>query len=287
MKARDHKGRWFALALLVLGTCLAGPAVAAGADALCLACHDAGNWPGVHALLDGPHGVASDPRSPAGGAGCATCHEAGEHPRNPTVAPTPVEGACIACHRADALHWETSVHAAEDVQCSTCHDVHATRATVAREDQADGCYGCHRDVRMEANLPSRHPIREGLTTCSDCHAPHGSLERASLRGVNPNESCLDCHEAQRGPFLFDHPAASDDCGNCHVPHGSVHEPLLARRPPQLCQQCHLANFHPSDLVAGGGLPGARPDANLLGRNCLSCHPRVHGSNHPSGARLTR
>jgi hypothetical protein len=26
---------------------------------------------------------------------------------------------------------------------------------------------------------------------------------------------------------------------------------------------------------------------LLGRNCMNCHPKIHGSNHPSGARLTR
>jgi hypothetical protein len=26
---------------------------------------------------------------------------------------------------------------------------------------------------------------------------------------------------------------------------------------------------------------------MLGKNCLNCHSQVHGSNHPSGARLTR
>jgi hypothetical protein len=26
---------------------------------------------------------------------------------------------------------------------------------------------------------------------------------------------------------------------------------------------------------------------MLGKNCLNCHSQIHGSNHPSGARLTR
>jgi hypothetical protein len=26
---------------------------------------------------------------------------------------------------------------------------------------------------------------------------------------------------------------------------------------------------------------------LLGRSCLNCHSQVHGSNHPSGAKLHR
>jgi hypothetical protein len=26
---------------------------------------------------------------------------------------------------------------------------------------------------------------------------------------------------------------------------------------------------------------------LLGKGCVNCHSQVHGTNHPSGARLTR
>jgi hypothetical protein len=37
-----------------------------------------------------------------------------------------------------------------------------------------------------------------------------------------------------------------------------------------------------ERVAGGS-----GNQNVLGKNCLNCHGQVHGSNHPSGARLTR
>jgi len=96
-----------------------------------------------------------------------------------------------------------------------------------------------------------------------------------------------CHADKRGPFLFEHPPATEDCSLCHLPHGSVNENLLATRTPFLCQQCHSAAFHPSQLNDGQGLPNANASPFLLGQNCMNCHPQVHGSNHPSGARLTR
>jgi hypothetical protein len=35
------------------------------------------------------------------------------------------------------------------------------------------------------------------------------------------------------------------------------------------------------------MPGGTANQNVLGKNCMNCHGQVHGSNHPSGARLTR
>jgi hypothetical protein len=66
--------------------------------------------------------------------------------------------------------------------------------------------------------------------------------------------------------------------------------MLKARAPFLCQQCHLAQFHPSTAYSGTGLPGdAIPSGaqQLLGKNCMNCHSQVHGSNHPSGVRKTR
>jgi hypothetical protein len=41
------------------------------------------------------------------------------------------------------------------------------------------------------------------------------------------------------------------------------------------------------LFDGDGLPDRQANQNLLGKNCMNCHSQVHGSNHPSGARMTR
>ncbi len=275
---------------------------APASDQLCLGCHSEAAWPGLHEIFEGSHGITDDPRTPQAGDGCSSCHgAAGEHPRNPINVGPEVSfgpkhrasvdaqnGACLGCHQSDARHWDGGTHAIEDVVCGDCHDAHVRREEVLiRTEQAGVCYDCHQDVRAQVRLPSRHPIEEAKTVCSDCHVPHGSVKPGELAGINLNDTCLECHEDQRGPFLFEHPPVAEDCSNCHVPHGAVHEPLLDARGPHLCQQCHVANFHPSDLVSGGGLPGGRASSLLLGRNCMNCHPKVHGSNHPSGARLTR
>jgi DmsE family decaheme c-type cytochrome len=289
-----------------LGICAAYVVVtvadAAEDDRTCLRCHNLKTWPQVHEIFATPHGVAADARTPEGGAGCASCHGDGsEHRRKskevaPEIgfgprhvsAPEVQNGACLGCHAAAMPHWQGGSHAREDLSCTACHQIHSRdRAVQVRTTQAGVCYQCHRDVRAEVNLPSRHPIREAEMVCTDCHNAHGTLKAADLLGINPTETCLGCHQELRGPFLFDHPPASDDCGTCHRPHGSVHEPLLVARGPQLCQECHLAAFHPSDLNAGGGLPGGMPNPALLGRDCMNCHPKIHGTNHPSGARLTR
>src|SRR3546814_1668122 len=63
-----------------------------------------------------------------------------------------------------------------------------------------------------------------------------------------------------------------DCSICHKPHGSVNDNLLVNRGPWLCQQCHLAQFHPSTAYSGTGLPGANTPSGaqqMLGKNCLN------------------
>jgi len=264
------------------------------ADNMCVMCHQAASM-NTHARFGSSD---KNNRQP----GCTSCHgDSATHLSNPMNASPdvtfksasgtskePQNNQCRACHQKTTQHWDNSVHALEDLSCNSCHKVHGQKeALLAPEQQITMCTNCHQQVRSETRLPSHHPVEEAEMTCSACHNPHGSITPGELTGISLNDTCLTCHESQRGPFLFDHPPASDDCTNCHRPHGSVHEPLLTARGPQLCQQCHVANFHPSDLNAGGGLPGRQASASLLGKNCMSCHPAVHGSNHPSGARLTR
>lgn len=229
---------------------------------------------------------------------CDSCHaDSAEHARRPRqVAPglsfgTDAETAagaesCLACHQAAGSHWLASSHSREGLSCASCHETHTGQRRSAESDQAT-CLSCHADVRASLNMPSRHPVREGITKCVDCHEPHGTMNPADLLEVTLNESCLSCHESLRGPHLFEHQPVTEDCSLCHKPHGSVHASLLQTRGPLLCQQCHMANFHPSSPLGGSGLSGGAAAASLLGRNCLNCHPKVHGSNHPSGARLSR
>jgi DmsE family decaheme c-type cytochrome len=172
--------------------------------------------------------------------------------------------------------------------CAGCHDAHQQLDRAMAADTAtEQCLDCHPRTRAEIRLPSRHPVLEGKTACSDCHNPHGSMGDGALHQLSLNENCLSCHEELRGPYLWEHQPVTEDCSLCHRPHGSVNARLLTSRGPALCQQCHAAAFHPSVPFGADGLPGAAPNENLLGKNCMNCHSQVHGSNHPSGARLMR
>ncbi|MBD3649223.1 MAG: DmsE family decaheme c-type cytochrome [Pseudomonadales bacterium] len=196
---------------------------------------------------------------------------------------------CMNCHEGSArMHWMDSAHDVEGLSCNDCHQIHVQRDPVLDKNRQIGvCFECHKAEQAKINLPSRHPIKEGQTVCSDCHNPHGSSTVADLNAPSLVEACVTCHKEKRGPFIFEHPPAAEDCSECHEPHGSAQPSLLVTRPPFLCQQCHLAAFHPSQLADGTGLPTGAPNRNLLGKSCLNCHSKVHGSNHPSGARLTR
>lgn len=276
---------------------------------VCTKCHDESDAKPVLSILQTPHAVAADPRSPFGEEACMTCHgrsdahvrKTGEGERSlPDVvfdgkhaSSTEARNAvCLGCHESGLrLHWRGSTHQSQGVACVSCHDVHTGHdAVLAKETQPDTCFACHREKRAEILRPSSHPIREGQMGCSDCHNPHGSNGPRLLAKSTVNETCYTCHAEKRGPFLWEHAPVREECTLCHRPHGSVHANLLKTRVPWLCQQCHLAPQHPSTAYSGTGLPGAATPSGaqqLLGKGCLNCHSEIHGSNHPSGVRKTR
>jgi DmsE family decaheme c-type cytochrome len=158
--------------------------------------------------------------------------------------------------------------------------------------QAEVCYSCHKDIRAQTYRPSTHPVRDGKVVCSDCHSPHGSVAPAALVQAGINETCYTCHAEKRGPFLWEHFPVTEDCSLCHQAHGSVHDNLLTRQRPQLCQQCHQTDTgtqgrqHVRRFLDFTGPDPAR-GRFIVGESCTNCHSQVHGSNHPSGAFLLR
>lgn len=314
-----------ALAFLVGGLVLAGPASAAESGAqlaqaamgeeeapakgrkACEKCHDETEKHPVLAILHTPHARMADPRTPFAEKECQTCHgESKEHMKKlpegverPKVdisfgpeypSPPGVQNkVCIACHETGLrMHWRGSKHEVNNVTCTSCHDVHRQHdPMLVKLTQPQVCFTCHQAQRAQVYRPSRHPIREGKVACSDCHNLHGSRGPKLLVKGTVNETCYQCHTEKRGPFLWEHPPVREDCSNCHVPHGSVQPRLLKARTPWLCQECHLATYHPSGFYTGSGVPPRGAAQQILGAGCLNCHPKVHGSNHPSGPRFTR
>jgi DmsE family decaheme c-type cytochrome len=251
---------------------------------VCANCHA-----GIQVVWGGKHGTKADARTPIANAGCATCHgDPAEHlksPANPMpnrfskMAAADKNEVCQLCHQGRArTHWTGSTHERNDVACTSCHQIH-TAHDRARDKltQSDVCFACHKDIRALINRPSRHPIREGLVACSDCHNPHGSVGPSMVIRDNINDTCYMCHMEKRGPFVRTHQPVQENCALCHNPHGSTNPNLLKVRSPFLCQECHEPTSHRGNF---GSLTGTGTGANTLARGCLNCHTNIHGTNNP-------
>jgi DmsE family decaheme c-type cytochrome len=191
------------------------------------------------------------------------------------------------------MFWDSGAHAAQDVTCSSCHQVHNNGHDKVRErqTQAKVCFDCHKKQRIQVSKSSHHPILEGKVVCSDCHNPHGSAGASNLVRDTVNDTCFKCHAEKRGPFIWNHQPVTEDCSICHEPHGTNTAGLLKFRAPFLCQQCHEPGSHrgaaPSFTETTGSESG---QIVLFARGCVNCHTNIHGSNNPqnnSGSRSFR
>ena len=276
-----------------------------GADT-CLECHN-DVTPGYSftAIFKGPHAHRHDKRAPFGPGGlqCEACHGPGaQHAEKgkassirslkaDTMTAQERNQPCLGCHQGDArIGWHASTHERNNVACADCHKIHQDRDPMfVKTAQAEACFTCHRQKRADFQKPSTHPVRFGLMTCSECHAPHGSTTTAMLVKPTLNQTCFSCHADKRGPLLWEHQPVTEDCSLCHTAHGSVRNALLTKTPPLLCQQCHAPAGHPSVPYTSGSLPGGAAGGSIyiVAGGCVNCHSKVHGSNHPAGAKLMR
>jgi DmsE family decaheme c-type cytochrome len=271
-------------------------------DAKCTGCHDETDdakptmlelHPSVLAIGKTRHGTQADGRTPT----CTDCHGesvthrtfrgSGDQPltdrdfrKKTKTSAEERNGACLSCHQgANRIGWQMSSHGAQDVACTSCHQVHARADKVLNKlTQPDTCFTCHKEQRAQINKPSHHPIVEGKMSCSSCHNVHGDNPKQLVK-ASTNETCYTCHMEKRGPFVHNHEPVSEDCSICHQPHGTVQVSLLKARVPVLCQECHSQDSHPGQAIA---LPNAPSNSTSLtgtvARGCLNCHTNIHGGN---------
>ena len=269
----------------------------------CVGCHDEEYEYPIYPLFKTKHAVVADPRTPFSNKQCESCHGPGKThakakkagKRSGTIISfgkdswAPVKDQndmCLACHQThQRIEWKGSTHDFNGVACASCHKIHVAKDPVLdRQQQANVCFTCHANKRARFYQVSHHPVQEGQMACSECHNVHGEDGTGLLVKATSREKCVSCHAEKRGPFLWEHAPAAEDCTLCHDPHGSNQPALLKKRPPQLCQQCHSPEGHPSVSYNGSKLAGS---AFLGAKGCVNCHSAVHGSNHPSGVTLAR
>jgi len=264
--------------------------------AVCADCHadEAKSYQG------GAHARVADLRAPAAVHGCESCHGPGrahaDDPADPalmvsprTLDATPLNATCTTCHTSQALHlWDGSSHESRGLSCLSCHTIHAAASAplLTRASESATCASCHQAEVSRTNRSAHTSAHAASMTCSSCHNAHGTVADGLLRvGQTGNDTCVSCHAGMRGPFLWEHAPVRESCVSCHEPHGSSVPGMLIARQPLLCQQCHTTAGHAS-LFYDGAAIDARSN-RIIGRSCTTCHPAVHGSNHPAGAGLMR
>jgi DmsE family decaheme c-type cytochrome len=188
---------------------------------------------------------------------------------------------CLNCHRT-SRHingYLNSTHAKQGLSCADCHSVHASAFSTPLLKQPSNplCFSCHSERKADFARPYHHRVPENAMTCTDCHQPHGGLDRAMLQAsFSGDEPCFSCHKDKEGPFVFEHAGlAIRDCQACHQPHGSNNPRMLVRPTvAQLCLECHSATQNA--LTAQP--PSFHDIRSPRYQSCTTCHVAIHGSN---------
>ena len=152
-------------------------------DEDCLSCHSPNEAPGT-AMADRE------------GVSCDTCHfnDSGLHPQD-IMLTNGSSRLCGECHLDTHAEWKDSVHGAENLSCTQCHNPHST--AIKGQDSLALCQSCHQDGTHSYDLTMH---AEAGLICSDCHlevaeGPMGDGHGARLHSFDVSvKTCAECHQ---------------------------------------------------------------------------------------------
>ncbi len=194
----------------------------------------------------------------------------------PSAGAARAEEKCGVCHPQQRVAHQSSIHAREEIDCTSCHGGLAAsldadtahggsfRALSERREVSSSCAGCHSD--LEKMRPYNLPIDQWALYQTSEHGK--AVERGELRAA----VCTDCHSVHEIRAAADPKSTvyarnlPGTCGRCHGDHDLMEDVGLD---PEVVTE-YSASIHGRRLFEEGSL--AAP-------NCTSCHG-VHGATPP-------
>ncbi len=210
---------------------------------------------------------------------CTTCHDPhGSDYRGMIVRNQ--RDLCFSCHdTVSPLALKAVQHRPFEINCTGCHEPHGSDYfPLLRNYPPALCYRCHATIRYDFAKASHHPVGTVRLNCPDCHSPHAA-DNDFLLSATGNQFCYTCHAQSNGhAYAIKRTFQSSAhwvekrmlCIRCHTPHGSSFAPLLRKRNPELCLDCH------SSTVVGHKKHAYRPSLwDPAARKPLTCTSTCH------------
>ncbi|MGK7931179.1 MAG: multiheme c-type cytochrome [Microcystaceae cyanobacterium] len=185
--------------------------------------------------------------------------------------------------------WEGSIHALNQINCSSCHLAEETKAFIAKPNH-ESCQTCH-EVQVNTFLLGKHGIRlnEEMSPLQPKMASIPMKADASDKIMNCN-TCHDVHSVNT------YTASVDACLTCHNDSHSLnyvkskHSQLFAAegqlpRPSvesATCATCHLPRQHQPDtnsiFVNHNNTYNLLPRDRMVADVCMNCHGMEYSYN---------
>ncbi|MDJ0743541.1 MAG: cytochrome c3 family protein [Xenococcaceae cyanobacterium MO_167.B27] len=183
--------------------------------------------------------------------------------------------------------WQSSIHALNEVNCSSCHIDEKSKAFRAKPTEVS-CKSCH-EYSTDTFLLGKHGIRtlEGLSPLSPTMA-HLPMKKSAL---DKQMNCNSCHNVHT---VNTYQASVDSCLSCHndthslnyknSPHAQIVADIgVLPRPDSksvTCATCHLPREVSGDgvLVNHNNTYTLKPRDRMVKEVCMNCHGLEHAYN---------